>query len=138
MDLSIDINPASATYRDLVLVAGDLALTSDVNPAGTHYILQNILQRLSMFRGEWFLNKTIGVPYFQQILVKSPNKAVVDRIFQDTVLSTPGVRAMLSYTSAFKYGASRLLTIAFRADTVAGIVSYSGPLNTPNDMVVLS
>ena len=34
---------------------------------------QRIRIKFGTYQGEWFLNKSIGVPYQSQVLVKSPN-----------------------------------------------------------------
>jgi hypothetical protein len=135
VDISLDLNAASASHRDLLLVSGDLVLTSDANPSGTHPILQSILQRLRMFRGEWFLNTSLGMPYYQQILIKRPNRAVVDLAIQSTILATPGVARLTNYSATF-IQANRIASIAFRASTRAGTIAYDGPLNYAAGMVV--
>lgn len=135
MDLSLDLNKASPTYRDLLLVNGDLVLTADADARGSDPVLQAILQRLRMFRGEWFLNKTLGMPYYQQILIKRPNRAGVDIAIQSCVLGTPGVARLISYQSVFN-SADRLISVSFRAaKRTGGIVSWQGPLNTAGDQV---
>ena len=68
-DIALDLDQNSPTYRDVQIVNGDLQLVG-AGPA----ILQHILQRLGIFLGEWFLDNTIGVPYFQQVLVKTRHK----------------------------------------------------------------
>lgn len=135
MDLSLDLDPASPAYRDLLLADGDLVLTNDADARGTNPTLQSIMQRLRLFRGEWFLNTSVGVPYYQQILVKNPNRAAIDLAIQSTIISTPGVGRLISYASRFTT-ANRLIAISFRAATRAGIVSYDGPLNQAAGMVL--
>lgn len=135
MDISLDLSTASPTHRDLLLVDGDLCLTSDANPIGTHPVLQTILQRLRMFRGEWFLNTTLGVPYYQQILVKNPNRSSIDLAVQSTILGTPGVARLVDYSAKYTT-ANRVISIAFRAATRTGIIYYEGPLNYAAGMVV--
>lgn len=128
-DISLDLNPASPTYKDLLVVDGDLILTADANPAGTNNIQQNILQRLSFFLGEWFLDNTQGLPYYQQILIKNPDQSKIDAIFVNSILGTPGVTQLLSYTFTPVF-ASRLLKVSFSALTTAGKVNYSGNVTT--------
>src|SRR6478752_2230488 len=90
-DLSLDLVASSATYGDLLVAGGDLVLTSDVDPRGAHPVLQDILTRLRTFQGEWFLDTTIGVPYYQTILVKAPDMTAIATALKDQILSTPGV-----------------------------------------------
>lgn len=126
-DLSLDIDPTSLTYGDLVVTGGDLVLTSDAQAGGTQPILQDIITRLRTFSGEWFLDTTLGVPYFQTVLVKAPDMTAVNTAFKDQILSTPGVRTLDQFSARLLPG-TRVLAVAFHASTVAGQVSYSGVL----------
>jgi hypothetical protein len=127
VDLSLDLNPVSPTYKDLKVVNGDLVLTSDADASGTDPVQQNILQRLGMCLGEWFLDNTQGVPWFQQILVKNPNQASIDAIVRNTILGTPGVTQLLSYSLVPDFR-NRIAKISFVARKTSGTVSYSGTI----------
>lgn len=133
VDLAIDYNPAhigSPAYKDLLVVNNDLSLTADAYPNGnaplaTNPILQNILQRLQFFLGEWFLDNTQGLPFFQQILVKNPDQSKVDAIFQNAILGTPGVTQLSSYSFEVN-SAKRIFSVKFTCITTTGVVSYAG------------
>ncbi len=120
-DIALDLDPVSPTYLDLYLVDNDLAMTTTV----TQGILQDILQRLRVFYGEWFLDNTIGIPYFTQILIKNPDQASIDALFQNEILGVPGVQALVSYSFRTNF-ALRTLTISFTAQTTSGVVNYQG------------
>lgn len=128
-DLSLDLNKTSGTYKDLLLLDGDLVLTADADSRGANNILQNILQRMSFFLGEWFLDNTQGLPWFQQILVKGPDQSKIDAIFQNAIMGTPGVTQLLSYTFTPNTTA-RTLNVTFVAMTTSGKVNYSGNLSS--------
>jgi hypothetical protein len=125
-DVALDLNKASSNYNDFLLIDNDLALTSDaqanspINP-----VQQDILQRLRFFYGEWFLDNTQGVPWFQQILVKNPDTSKVDLILLNTILTTPGVTAVTSYSFTPNY-AARVLNVTFSATTTSGPINYNG------------
>ncbi len=121
-DLSLDLLPASEFFGDLVLTDGDLVINS-----GTDAIRQNVIQRLKTYLGEWFLNNQIGIPYFQQILVKNPNQGNIDAIFQDAIMGTPGIVSLNKY-SLDHDRETRRLTIRFQATATEGTVDYSGLL----------
>jgi hypothetical protein len=125
VDLSIDLTPTSATYKDLLVTEGDLTLTSDANPNGTNPVLQDIIQRIQFFLGEWFLDSTQGVGWFQQILVKNPDQPTVDAIFQNVILGTPGVNQLSSYSFTPNF-TTRTLNVSFIAVTTSGTVNYNG------------
>ncbi len=127
-DLSLDLNNGSSTYRDLLFVNSDLVLTSDVNATyGTNPILQDILTRLRFFLGEWYLDNTQGIPWYQRILVKNPNQSDIDAIFQNCIAGTPGVDQLTSYSFTVNR-ATRVLTVNFSCLTTLGTVNYTGTL----------
>jgi hypothetical protein len=67
----------------------DIKLTSGKN-LSLIYSPQNVAQqievRLRTFKGEWFLNQNLGIPFFTQILTKTRDKNRADTIFQNEVL----------------------------------------------------
>lgn len=128
-DISLDLNKQSANYRDLLIINGDLTLTADINPVGTNPILQAILQNLSMYLGEWFLNNTLGLPWFQQILVKAPDQSKIDAIFSNSIMGTPGVLQLMQYSFAVSL-TQRTLSVSFIAQTTTGKVNWSGTVST--------
>lgn len=130
-DLSLDLNPlhvAFPTYRDLLVVNNDLCLTSDANPAGTNPILQDILTRLRFGLGEWFLDNSQGIPYLQQVLVKNPDISKITAIFQNTIMGTPGVIQLTSFSMTVNT-AKRFATVQFACVTTSGPVSYNGSVS---------
>lgn len=126
-DLSLDLNPASLTYKDLLVVSGDLILTSDAEAGGNNPVLQDVIQRLSMFLGEWFLDNTQGTPWFQQILVKNPNDGDIDGLLKNILMGTPGVEGIVSMSFQPNF-AHRTLSIQFALLTTSGTVNYNGIL----------
>jgi len=125
MDISLDLNPISPTFNDLLVQNGDLVIT----PTQLDAIQQHIVQRIRIFLGEWFLDNTIGLPYFQQILVKNPNQSVIDSLFASQILSTPGVTLLNSYSFRVDF-VNRTLNISFSALTTSGTVNYQGLIST--------
>ena len=122
MDLSLDL-----TNNDLKIFNNDLVLTSDIDPNGQNPILQDILQRMRLFLGEWFLDNTKGVPYFQQIFVKNPDMSKIEAIFIELILSTSGVDSLIDYSFSSN-SSTRRFEISFSAQTTKGVVDYSGTL----------
>lgn len=119
-DIGLDLNPTSTHYKDLALVNEDLEIVE-----GTTQIQQHILQRLRIFLGEWFMDSGIGLPYFQEILVKNPDQSKIDALFFNTIQETPGVVAITYYKFNVDLPA-RKLSVSFRAQTTSGTVSYNG------------
>lgn len=103
---------------DIFLNVNDLELTSGVDG-----IVQHLQQRLRMFLGEWFLDFRLGVPYFQQIMVKNPNPIVVDSVLKKEIVNTPGILQLVSFDLDFAN--NRSLALSFRALTREGEINFS-------------
>lgn len=69
-------------------------------------------QRLQTYLGEWLFNTTVGVPYFQRILIRPFNKPLADSLIKREILKTQGVTGLISYSSNLN-NRSRLLQIQF-------------------------
>lgn len=128
-DISLDLNQGSGTYKDFLIVDGDLVMTSDSDSNGTNPILQDVLQRISLFQGEWFMDNTAGVPYYQQVLIKNPDLSKIDAIILNTILDTLGILQVNSYSFTPNF-AARTLKIAFKAQSTSGPIDYSGTITT--------
>lgn len=124
MDLALDLDPASPNYGDIKIVNGDFVLID-----GNDAILQDIITRLRTFLGECFMDNTVGIDYFNQVMVKNPNQAAIDAIFQNVILATPGVDSLSSYSFSPDF-VRRTLHLSFRAVTTTGVVSYAGTVTT--------
>lgn len=76
-----------------IIPKGDLVLENGTTKPidGAEYARQRIECDLSLFLGEWFLDKREGIPYFRDVLIKNPNPAVVRSIFRSTILKVPGI-----------------------------------------------
>lgn len=118
--IALDLDPLSANYGDILIASGQLSLISGVDE-----ITQNVLQNLRTFLTEWFLDTTVGVPWFQQILVKNPERSKVDAVLINAILSTPGIQGLLAYSSTVDEK-TRSLSVAFKAQSTQGIVNYAG------------
>jgi hypothetical protein len=93
---------------------------------GGEAISQHIQQRLKFFRGEWFLDRGRGMPYFRDILgKKNPNSYRMSAIFRDAILGTPGVLELREFDLTVD-ARTRVLSLSFRAVTEDGDIDYSG------------
>lgn len=99
--------------KDLLLSRnGDLHIdskTADIQI--TDSVEQAIRIRLLWFWNEWRFSPEFGIPYFEEILIKNPNKLRIQQIFRDEILSvnevervnelnitiTPDRRAVITY-----------------------------------------
>lgn len=77
---------------DLDLSNLDIKLTSDEQT-----VAQRIRRRLLTFREEWFLDETLGIPYYTEILgIKNPLDAI-RAIFISEINKVPGVKEILDF-----------------------------------------
>jgi hypothetical protein len=103
---------------DIFLNVNDLELTSGIEAKAQH-----LTQRLRTFLAEWFLDLRIGVAYFQQIMIKNPNPAIVDSVLKKEILNTPGILQLTSFD--LDIATNRELTLSFRAITSEGEIDFS-------------
>lgn len=119
LDLKLDV-----VTHDLLVVNYDLVITDDIQQ-----LMQNLKIRLLFFLGEWFLDITRGVPYYEEILIKNPNQSRVESILKQQILNTKNVKEMLEFN--LNYDAStRLLNVTFSVDTDFGILELTEGLPT--------
>jgi len=104
--------------RDLALSkSGDLL----INESGDFTIIDSVRQgiqiKLRWIKGEWVFNPEMGVPYFESILVKTPNRALIEKTLRDQILSVPSVTINLAMDKK-----KRTLSAKFTAKTTEGEV----------------
>lgn len=78
--------------------------------------------RLRLRQGDWFLDKTKGVPWDTQILGQNTG-ATRDQAIKACILGTPGVTSIANYTSSV--GADRKLTVTATLNTAYGQTTIS-------------
>lgn len=95
---------------------GDLDLSGDEVSLvdGDAALAQHLLIRLRFFKGEFFLNEDIGMPYYQKILVKNPDFTAVRAIFRKAILNTPGIAGLQAFSFSLD-SATRVATLTFTA-----------------------
>lgn len=92
LTLSVDEN--NPNVGDLYLENGTVRLTATLQET----VAQLIRRSLLMFQGEWFLDPTQGVPWFQSILgVKAP-LSLVNQILRQAVAQIPGIQSIDTFT----------------------------------------
>lgn len=111
--LAIDSN------NDILIENNDFKLVE-----GSEEVRQIIMQKVRTFYGEWFLETSIGIPYFEEVLVKNPNPTRVEAIFKEVILTTPGVLKLLEFNLDFN-NATRQLTLSFLAESLTGNINVN-------------
>jgi hypothetical protein len=113
-DIALDPNTG-----DMLITNGSLTLVDGVDA-----ITQLLSQRLKMFFGEWFLDLSLGVPYFEQVFKKNFDPVVVDTIFKDVILSTPGILRLQTFSLLYDT-TQRSLSLKFQAVSTEGVVDFN-------------
>ncbi len=63
---------------------------------GVDAIRQRWLIYIRTFLGEWFLDQSIGVPYYQRVLKKAVSRNELKQVFKTATLEVPGVVQVVS------------------------------------------
>ena len=63
----------------------------------TEYVSQKIESILGFFSEEWFLDYTLGIPYFQSILKKNPDINLINTIFLNAIKNIDEVKEVLKF-----------------------------------------
>lgn len=104
---------------DLEIINGDLVITE-----GSDATRQRLLQALRFFRGEWFLDLSRGVPYYQNILVKNPNPLIIESVLKQTILDVQGVLELTQFDLNYD-NSTRKLALDFEVRTSEGLINFS-------------
>jgi hypothetical protein len=116
MDLKLDIN------HDLAIENNEFVFID-----GLDAIRQELEIALSFFKGEWFLDKRLGVPYFEKILGQKPRLNVVNEIYREAILAVNGVQSIFDLNVDY-VPSTRKITTTFRAATIEGPLEYTKEL----------
>ena len=84
-------------------------------------VAQAVQTRLQLAEGEWFLDLQEGTPYSTEILGANTT-ALYDQAIRERILDTPGVVAIISYSSVLN---NRALTVNATISTLYGQTSIS-------------
>lgn len=118
--LTVVATATNPVVHDLHLENNTLVLVEDEAES----FAQHLRIRLQFFRGEWFLDTRLGVPYLQRIFAKGVTSNLMRAVFSRVILGTPGCAALESLTVAFNR-ATREATLTFVARLESGRVFRS-------------
>jgi hypothetical protein len=115
---------------DLVLEAGDAVLCH-----GVAAIAQDWSLRMRLFRGEWPLDRRVGIDYQRLVFDARPSDALLRHIFESVTRETAGVRSVERLEFSLDRR-SRQLTVTATATSIAGeplALSYRDVLFADDD-----
>ncbi|MCH8821325.1 hypothetical protein IID23_02255 [Patescibacteria group bacterium] len=82
---------------------------------------QLVRSRLLTYLEEWYLDSTVGVPYFQLLLIKPFDLNQSESVLKQTIIETEGVQTLLTFESTFER-TSRGYTVQASFETIYGSV----------------
>ena len=101
--------------HDILLVNEDFVLTTTLPTT----LAQRLTIKLLTFRGEWYLDVTEGIPYFESILGKNRAKETVDNIFKNAILEDEDVVNITEFSS--NISKDRQYNLSFSVRSVGGL-----------------
>lgn len=112
---------------DLDLAGGRAHLIEDEEAIG-----QIVRSYLRTILGEWFLARlTMGLPLWDDILVKAPVAMLLEQVFANAIVKRPGIRSLESLELDLLDEPRRTLSVAFVARSVGGaVISRKVPLES--------
>lgn len=118
------VDGANPVEGDLQLDAGQIVLleNSETIP-NPEAVMQEIRQKLHFFKSEWFLDKREGIPYFEEVFKKNPDKDILRTIFREVILGTNGIESLEVLDIVI--GSDRRAQVNFE-----GTMTDGGKLNT--------
>lgn len=81
-------------------------------------VAQAVRTSLLLFQGEWFLDATAGMPWFQKVLGYG-TKSLYDAAVKNCILGVQGVLSIVSYSSDLDESARRL-SVTAAVNTIYG------------------
>lgn len=90
---------------------------------GQDEISQILEVRLKTILGEWFLDLSLGVPYFSKILKKNPIDSEVESAIITEISRSPGVLSVESLE--MELSPERELSVTSRIVTTEGVLDFA-------------
>lgn len=112
---------------DIDVQNGQLVLVGFQFGTQLREIEEHLEQRLRTLSADWFLDTSLGIPYFEEVFQKPFNASVVESIFINEILSTPGVIRLIEFNMDFSK-ANRQLQVTFTAESTAGVIVFNEEL----------
>ena len=112
-DIALDTN------HDLLVSGIDLVLVD-----GAEQVRQQLLIKLKLWQGEWFLDTEFGTPYLQHILGKQLTMSGAIVALRKSIMEVQGVTQITSFDYQFDR-ATRTIKIQFTVNTPHGLIEVS-------------
>ena len=84
-------------------------------------ICQRVRHRLQTFQGECYLDRSVGVPYFSEVLKKNPDLRRVKNLLVATINGVEGVKKIIDFSVDFS-ARTREYRVIFKAEADDGTI----------------
>ena len=108
-DFKIDAN------NNLVATSFQLGFTA----LAIDYVIQKLQIKLRTFLGEYFLDTTIGVPYFEDFLIKNPDLDLIGSLLKKQIYSITEVKQITKFLLQYN-NVARQLVVTFAVSLTSG------------------
>lgn len=101
---------------------GNIAMlgSNTSNDLGT-LISQRVRHRLQTFQGECYLDRSVGIPYYTEVLKKHPDLRRVRALILAAIVGVDGVRKIIDLVIDFS-SSTREYKVIFRAEADDGTI----------------
>lgn len=124
MAVSFGLTATPNSVQDIYFVNGQLAIVD-----AQAYTAQRIRTRLQLFLGEWPFDTSQGVPWLEKVFIKPANLVTIQAIIKSTIINTPTVTALTSYSDNFSR-LTRNYSVQFIATSDNGTIDDTVDLST--------
>ena len=113
-DIALSRTTHDLVWKELDGGTYDLIMATDADA-----IAQQIKIVLKTFIGEWFLDTTVGIPYFEDILKKNPRSEVVETVLRGKIISVNGVTRVTAFDISID-NRLRTMNVTYTVETTEG------------------
>ena len=111
--------------------SGDVDPTFQFTTTLQQFVGIRLVENLSFFLGEWFLDQRQGMPYWRYLLGQKYDAGIADRVFRKAALGTIGVATVDQLVTSFNRRARTLAVPVFKVTLVDGTTITQDQLTTP-------
>lgn len=80
---------------------GDIVLKGNTYLTGVEEVRLELISTLRMFKGEYWRDVSLGVPWFESVFQKNPDLSYINAILNDVIANVSGVKQVLSLTTSY-------------------------------------
>lgn len=120
MNLSVD-----TLTGDLAVENSQLVLIGEQFGTQTEEVRQHVEQRLRTLFQDWFLDRSLGVPYFEEFFIKNYDVNVMETLLINEILGTPGVLRILEFNMTIDKGNRTLAVDTLTIQTTDDVIEFN-------------